>query len=187
MAPFGEQCIQIILLMNTGPATKTCKMCCMEIPEKARKCPHCHSFQDRLSQVLYHPGVMLAALPVFIMVIFFARMFDKGRDFELYKDQVIVTESQLALGDTKSGATIAVLGTIKNNSPVPWEDIQFHVEFFDAQGRRVDVGDELEYSFRLSAHETSSFKVSFRREFPETNYVKHVVRVAGAKDAGLRW
>jgi len=168
---------------------KICKMCCMEIPEKARKCPHCQTLQDRLSLVLYHPALaaMIVVLPITAVLIMFASMFDKGKDFELYKDQVIVTESQLALGDTKSGATIAVLGTIKNNSPVPWEKIQFHIEFFDAQGRRIDVGNELEYDFRLSAHESSSFKVSFRREFPETNYVKHAVRVAGAKDAGLRW
>jgi hypothetical protein len=131
---------------------------------------------------------MLAVLPITAVLIMFASMFNKGKDFELYKDQVIVTESQLALGDRQSGATIAVLGTIKNNSPVPWKEIQFHVEIFDAQGRRGDVGEQRsDYYFRLSAHETSSFKVSFPREFPETNYVKHAIRVVKARDEMARW
>ena len=28
-------------------ATKTCKMCAMEIPAQAKKCPHCHQYQTR--------------------------------------------------------------------------------------------------------------------------------------------
>ena len=77
----------------------------------------------------------------------------------------------------KSGPTIAVMGTIKNNSPVSWKEIQFHVDFLDAAGKGADVGEREEYSSYLPANGTSSFKVSFRREFPETNYVKHSVRV----------
>jgi hypothetical protein len=79
------------------------------------------------------------------------------------------------------------MGTIKNTSPVPWKEIQFHVDFLDASGKRADVGEREDYNFRLPANGTSSFKVSFRREFPETNYAKHIVRVVTAKDARARW
>ena len=167
---------------------KICKMCCMKIPEKARKCPHCHHFQDRLSLVLYHPGfgITLATLPVIVMMIFVSRMFDTGKDFELYKDQIVITDSQMAFGRSGTNTTVAVLGTIKNNSPVPWRDIQFHVDIFDAQGKRVDVAEQQRYGERLSTNSSSSFKISFRREFPETNYVKHAIRVVGARDARAR-
>lgn len=121
------------------------------------------------------------------MLIFFTTFFDTGENYESYKDQIIITDSQLAFGDTKSGATVAVMGTIKNTSPVPWKEILFHVDFLDAAGKRADVGQREDYRFRLPPNGACSFKVSFQREFPETNYVKHTVRVVSAKDARVRW
>jgi hypothetical protein len=175
--------------MDTDPGKKNCKMCRMEIPKEARKCPFCHHFQNRVSMVVFHPAFMalFACIPLGAMLVVFATIFDKGDDFETYKDQIVITDSQIALGDTKSGATVAVIGTIKNTSRVSWKEIQFHVDFLDAAGKRVDVGEREDYSFRLPAGEVSSFKVSFRREFPETNYVKHTVRVVAAKDVRARW
>src|SRR5438105_77923 len=175
--------------MDATIARKTCKMCWMEIPQQARKCPHCHHFQSRWSMVMFHPAfaVCFACLPLAVMMILFANMFDTGEKYETYKDQIVITDSQIAFGDTKSGATVAVVGTIKNSSRVSWKEIQFHVEFLDAAGKRADVGAREDYSFRLPAGETSSFKVSFRREFTETNYVKALVRIVGAKDVRARW
>jgi hypothetical protein len=175
--------------MSADLAQKTCKMCCMEIPKDARKCPHCHHFQNRLSMILFHPAfaVLGACIPLAGMLIVFSTIFDQGENYQHYKDQIEITDSEIALGETKSGATVAVIGTIRNKSPVPWKEIQFHAEFLDAQGRRTDVGEREDGSFYLPANGMSSFKVSFRREFPETNYVKHTVRVATAKDARARW
>ena len=175
--------------MDANLSTKTCKMCCLEIPQPARKCPHCHQFQNRWTMVMFHPAfaVCFAFLPVAAMLIVFATIFDTGENYETYKDQIVVADAQIALGDTKSGATVAVIGTIKNTSRISWKEIQFHVDFLDAAGKRVDVGEREDYSFRLPAGETSSFKVSFRREFTETNYVKALVRIVGAKDVRARW
>lgn len=138
---------------------------------------------------LFHPAfaASLAFLPFATLLIGFAIIFDRGENYESYKDQIHVGGSQIAFGDTKSGATVAVIGTISNASRVSWKDIQFHVDFLDAAGKRADVGEREDYSFRLPAGETSSFKVSFRREFPDTNYVTPIVRIVGAKDVRGRW
>jgi hypothetical protein len=161
----------------------------MEISQAARKCPHCHHFQNRWSMLIFHPvfAVLFAMLPLTAMLIVASTFLDTGENFETYKDQIVVADSQIAFGDTKSGATVAVIGTIKNTSKVPWKDIYFHVDFFDAAGKRADVGWHEDYEYSLPAGEKSSFKVSFRREFSETNYVKAVVRVVGAKDARARF
>ena len=122
-------------------------------------------------------------LPFLAMAILMARLFDKGEDYQEYKDQIVITESQMAFGESKSGDTVGVIGTITNNSAVPWKEILFNVEFTDAAGKRVDVGQKEEYHFHLPPHDSLGFKVSFRREYPATNYVRHKVRVATAKDA----
>jgi hypothetical protein len=170
-------------------AKKTCKMCFMEIPAEAKKCPYCQHFQNRLSTFLFHPAfagvfVMIVALSP---IIFFARMLRRGEEFERYSDQIQITESRIAFGETKSGNTIAVIGTIKNNSAIPWKYVHFQVDFQDANGQRVDSGQSEEYSYVLPAGESQSFKISFRREFPETNYVHHTVRAVWAKDARTEW
>ena len=164
-------------------------MCCMEIPLEARKCPHCQHFQTRAALFLYHPvcAGLLAMLPFMAFVIVMARLFDKGEDYQEYKDQIVITESQMAFGEFKSGDTVGVIGTITNHSAVPWKEILFNVEFTDAAGRRVDVGQKEEYQFHLPPHDSLAFKVSFRREYPATNYVKHTVRVATAKDARAKF
>jgi hypothetical protein len=185
-----SQDVRIIPRMSADLAKKTCKMCCMDIPKDARKCPHCHHFQNRLSMVLFYPGfvVLVLLIPLVVLPVFFeTTMFDRGEDYQRYKDQIEITNSEIAFGDTKSAGTVAVIGTIKNTSPIPWKEIQVHADFFDAQGKRTDVGEREDYSFYLPANGTSTFKASFRREFPETNYVKHSVRVVAAKDARARW
>jgi hypothetical protein len=165
-------------------ANKTCPMCCFEIPEAARKCPHCLHFQSRKAR--YLPIVFL--LGPFILIMFaFDRLFDRGEEFTTYTNQITVTNTHIAFGETKNGATIAVLGEIRNNSPVPWKEINLHAHFTDTSDRTIDVATEDKYSFHLPAHSTSQFKLSFRREFPETNYAQHTIRVLSAKDSRSPW
>jgi hypothetical protein len=161
----------------------------MEIPKAARKCPYCQHFQSRLSMVVLHPAfaVLFVCIPMLAFFSLFAKLFDRGEDYEEYKDQIVIAESNPTFGDSKNGRTVGVIGTIKNNSPIPWKDIRFHVEFFDADGRRIDAAQKEQYEFYLPPRESLSFKVSFAREYPETNYVKHSVRVVAAKDARVKW
>jgi hypothetical protein len=175
--------------MESDVVKKTCKMCRMEIPKESRKCPYCQHFQNRVAMLLYHPGFMalFVMIPFAAMFVVFTSMMDRGQDFETYRDQIAVTTNQIVFGDRKSGATVDVIGTIQNTSPVPWKDVYFHADFFDAAGKPADVGAVENYEYYLPASETASFKVSFAREFPETNYVKAVVRVVSAKDARSRW
>jgi hypothetical protein len=109
-------------------------------------------------------------IPLVVMLALFSQIFDSGEDYEVYKSQIEVVDSEIAFGDTPSGSTIAVIGTIKNSSPVPWKEIHFHVDFFNAAGRRVDVGQRADSWLYLPANGENSFKVSLRREFAETEY-----------------
>lgn len=175
--------------MEAGRDKKTCKMCRMEIPKDARKCPFCHHFQNRVSMVMFHPAfaVVFACLPMLTLLLLFSTLLDRGEEYQRYRGQIAITDSQLVLGETKSGATVGVLGTITNRSLIPWKEIHFQVDFSDAKGRRTDAGQKEEYSYCLPAGESLSFKLSFRRELPETNYVRHAVRVVSAKDGRARW
>ncbi len=167
--------------------TKTCPMCFMQIPEQAKKCPYCQHFQNRLSMLMFHPAFIAAFfLILMIIMLFFTNLNYMGEDFQNYSDQLQISESSMVFGDDQSGGTVAVIGVIRNNSPIPWKDIRFHVEFQDAAGARSDTWQK-EESYYLPANASLSFKVSFRRHFPETKYVSHTMRVVSAKDGRKPW
>ncbi len=175
--------------MSMTDTTKICGMCCMEIPAEARKCPHCHHFQNRLTLIMSHPAsaIIVALIPMACMLIVFQRTFDRGQDYQAYAGQVQITESRIAFGEDESGGTVVVMGTIRNDSPIPWKEIRFQVEFQDATGARSDTGQVEAYTYYLPAHSSLSFKTSHRRQFPEANYVNHTISVVSAKDARSRW
>ena len=62
----------------------------------------------------------------------------------LYAQNLAHLIHELAL---KSGAKVAVIGTIRNKSSVPWQEIRFHAEFLDTQGRCKDVGEREDSRF----------------------------------------
>jgi hypothetical protein len=175
--------------MQTDAAKKTCKMCCMEIPRDARKRPYCQHFQNRATTLLYHPAfaVLCACLPLAGMMIISPRFLTVAKSKRTTKTRSSSQISQLAFGETKLEKRVDVIGTIKNASSISWKEVQFHVDFLNATGKRIDVGHKEQYSFYLPANGTSSFKVSFTMDFPETNYAKPVVSVSTAKDARARW
>ena len=116
-----------------------------------------------------------------------SNVFDEGKSFEPYKGQIVITESEMVFGETKTTDTVAVLGTVRNGSAVPWKEVVFQVEFWNAAGKRIDTDQKREYTLTVPASESVPFKVSIRREFPKEEYAKHSVRIVAAKDARARW
>ena len=175
--------------MTDQAQTKICKMCFMSIPAEARKCPHCQHFQNRVSMFMFHPafGIIFAIIPMFILLTFYSKMFDRGEDYQKYSGQIEITESKIVFGEYRREPTVDVIGTITNKSPVPWKDIRFQVDFQNGGGQRVDTGQTENRIYMLPAGDALSFKVSYRREFAETNYVTHTIRVVSAKDNRSRW
>lgn len=164
---------------------KLCKMCYQKIDLRARKCPFCHHWQNRIDSVLFHPAI--AVLPfafVFIIVPLMMRsMFDPGESFDKYKDQVKITNSQMVFGQTDCGQNLVILGTFKNNSDVSWKDIQLEARFFDHEGRLIDTGQKNEYFYILQENSEAPFKFSMKKEFPTEKYVTYSISVLNAKDA----
>jgi len=179
--------------MTDSSGTKTCGMCRMEIAAEAKKCPYCQHWQSKLSMVTFHPGFGVLFLAVPMMIIFiltgtmFQRMFSPGENFQQYSDQIRVVTSELRFGEGKCGPTVAVVGRMKNESGVDWKEVNFQVEFLDANGQLVDAGQEFKYLYSLPSGKEVAFKVSFRREFAESVYVVHKIRVISAKDGKARF
>lgn len=114
-------------------------------------------------------------------------MFDPGRDFELYRDQIEIAKSEIKFGQDNNGPTVMVLGTMRNPTDVGWKEIRFEASFFDKDNKLIDATQECKYFFACPANDECEFSVSFRRQFPQEQYVSHKVRVLSARDARSRF
>ena len=165
--------------------TKMCPLCCEPVRMAARKCPHCHHYLNKWVLAATHP--LVAVTPMFILLtigfIMLSRVLDRGESFDSFHSQVYVTQSELEFGDLPpKGPTVAVVGTIHNDSHVTWKDISIEVQFFDKTHKLIDSKQSRDYSSSLRPKDNGAFKVSQPREFNKADYASYEVRVIDAKD-----
>jgi len=170
---------------------KICKVCFMDIPAKARKCPYCQHWQDKWSLVIFHPLFAVIPTLVLFLVLFgalgtmFKTTFSEGEPFSKHQNDLTLVDTEMVFGEIggeKPASTVAVIGGIRNSCGVPWKDVALEGRFFDKDGRMVDVVQQQKYSFVVPANGEAAFKISFAREFPQEKYAGFKVRVISAKD-----
>lgn len=168
--------------------TKTCKMCGMGIPIAAKKCPYCQHWQRWLS--LQNPAFLIPLIFIPLMVLYgilmqtvLGRLVREWEPFPKHSQQVRISEDTMEFGEDQCGPAVIIVGKVKNGTQVDWKDVRFQVDFFNPKGQLFDTGQQEAYTYRLPAGEECPFKVSFRRQFPEKEYVKHAVRIISAVDS----
>jgi hypothetical protein len=126
-------------------------------------------------------------IPLFLMLLgagyFFSRVFNRGEDFNSHRSQVRVEQSEMRIGNLGAGPTIAVVGTIRNDSPVTWKDVSVEARFFDKSHKLIDTKQSPYGLYDLPANDSCPFKISLPREFPATDYDSCQVRILSAQDA----
>ncbi len=174
-----------------------CKMCDMQISSKAKKCPYCQHWQNKLSGIIVHPAFVI--VPVIIVSVCFLgaiyqtlEMVDRdAQNFSQHANEVSIIDPKMTFG-VSSGCnhqspTVAIIGRIQNDSPVSWEGISLEATFFDKDGNLVDASQQNIRYFRVASKSTSVFKLSSLREFPKEQYVNFKVRIISAKDERNRF
>ena len=172
--------------------TTVCKMCCMDINPKARKCPYCQHFQNKWLLIAYHPLFAIISMIILLglMGTMFEMTFSEGESFSHFSNAVSVVETKMVFGFSgceHKAPTVVILGKIQNDSPVSWKDVRLEANFFDKAGKLIDANQKEQYSFIVAAKDSGTFKLSFQREFPEDQYDHCKVRIVSAKDGRKRF
>jgi len=107
----------------------------------------------------------------------------KGADFADYRDQITVLESEISFNDREKGRAILVIGRLRNESNLSWEDLHLQATFFDTEGNLIDVEQNFLYSYTLPANDECLFKVSMLQEWPDERYASHEIKVVSAKES----
>jgi hypothetical protein len=117
-----------------------------------------------------------------------ARVADRGADFKSFQSQLRVDHSEIAFGEAADRPTVAVLGTIRNDSKVSWGRITLEVQYFDAAHKLVDTVQNEGYGLVIPAGNVGAFKVSRPREFELAKYAAHEVHILDARELrGILW
>ncbi len=169
----------------TEAESKTCPLCCEPVRPAARKCPHCHHYLNKWVLAAYHPLIAISPMLLAFGVGFYllSRVLDRGQSFEAFRSQVLISHSELQFGGLPAGPTVAVVGTLHNESNVAWKDLTIEVRFFDKSHKLIDTKQRQDYWLMLPPKGDSAFKVSQPREFDAANYASYEARIVTARDA----
>jgi len=163
---------------------KTCKMCFKEIDERAKKCPFCQHWQTKLQSFYRNPAsAIIAAIAIMAFGSWFIdSLFSPKHDFESFKNKIEITKNSIEFGNNSCGQTVAILGSIKNNSQIDWRAVKFEIVFYDNDNNVTDTEQIEKYSFSLPANEEVPFKLSMKKEFDDTRYIGHRIRIISARE-----
>jgi hypothetical protein len=168
----------------------------MNIDPRAKKCPYCQHWQNKWSMITFHPLFAMIPTMILFLVLFgfagkmYQTSFSEGEPFSLHTSAVSVVESKMVFGVSScehESPTVVILGKIQNDSPVSWEDVKLEATFFDEDGNLIDATQERKYFFMVAAKDQGTFKLSFKREFPEEQYDSFKIRIISANDEGKRF
>ena len=170
--------------------TKICPLCAETIKAAAKVCPHCRHWQRRWSlqnpQVFATIWVAIVIGALLCLVAFVDKIFGPKRDFAEYRDQIAVVSSQLSHRTSGSNSMVTVVGMVTNRSEFPWKDVGLEAQFFDREGKLIDVvihaGDYGGFAILPRAEE--AFRIEGKSARPQSEYASHKVTVRWAKDAG---
>jgi hypothetical protein len=132
----------------------------------------------------------MAFLPVLLLAFLFVggsiwlgRIFSPGTDFEPFRDQIVVEGSNMHFGQATNGNFISAIGTLRNNSPYAWKEIQLEAQYYDNDGRLIDTRTESRYGNVLPPGASQGFRLRTPADKPQSTYASHKVFVRSAKDA----
>jgi hypothetical protein len=72
---------------------------------------------------------------------------------------------------------------LQNSADIPLDDLQLEAQFFDKDGKLLDVGTHAGYSETIPASGEAAFKVYVYAARPEADYGSFKVFVRSAEDA----
>jgi hypothetical protein len=131
----------------SAETSRTCPFCAEPIPPAAKVCPRCRQWLTIWS--VRNPlvtSLVAGLLMATIMVVLGAtalnrldRVINPQPNHTTFPHALRVLESRMNWAQTKDGLRIYLTGILTNQSPIPWQDIEFESRFYDSAGLMVDA------------------------------------------------
>lgn len=174
---------------------KSCPNCAERIQSAAKKCPFCMT--QLVKPKWYKNPQLLGFLPMVMVFpyIFFTTTRTINRPellFASYTQKVNVLSAEMHFENTmqphtdgtkRPERTLTVLGTVRNDSDVAWENPNYEATFYDKAGKLLDAQAEGSSHVALAPHQTQAFRIRMAAHSDPSAYAKVKVIIRTAKDA----
>jgi hypothetical protein len=167
--------------------TKVCRECSEEIKTEAKKCPKCQAYQSGVDRFMRSPtgGSMAGVVIALGFFVWFTNSF-MFQDDSIYSptDLLEVSDTSFQFKEVDCGFKVTLIGTITNKSDDPLRNIIFDVEYFDNEGKTIDVINDEVYDLVIPANSSKKFKVSGTTGAEKDLYATSKVVISKAEPDG---
>lgn len=170
--------------------TKRCRSCQEEINLSATKCPRCQAFQSPWTMWMFMlPGLIPLLVIVPLVVLPLSSLRGDSVEFADVKQHLTVTDVRLKYEEpaVEKGVTVHYFRrhawlycTIKNDSDYRWENLEFLVEFKNADGGRLDV-DNATATITVQAHSDLEYRLACELAIDPDQVAKTSITVTDAR------
>jgi hypothetical protein len=174
--------------MSDEHRTRICSHCYEPMDAHARFCPHCGLVQWR-NAWLRAAAVAVPMLLVCVVAMVWCTRLQRRLEAAThpgqpaYTGQIKVTESRMEFGQSPDGPVVLVVGMMKNESDIAWNELNLDVAFYDQRGKLIDV-DAKDFSVAtIQPHGELAFKLRGPSDLPRETYARYEVTVRSAEDA----
>ncbi|MBS1143999.1 MAG: hypothetical protein H6R14_1405 [Proteobacteria bacterium] len=160
--------------------TKPCLACRQPIDAAATKCQHCQQIQTALAGLQNKSSAHYIALAAIIVVfgILLYSLFGSMRKPETIPS-LTVGPASVAIGKPDEHLRASCFATITNPGLYAWGNLSLQAEFFDAEGKRLDVLYQ-EHRVRIYPTHSMSGRVSGQPNADPARYASCKISVINA-------
>ena len=164
-----------------------CPQCNQPMPAVASPNPQglASVSKPRWSLLFLLLGIFWYGLMAAVAIFFFHKIFLRPgpADFTAYKDQVKVSEAWLHREQSDRDGHVTILGHIRNDSSVKWEQPYFEVQCFNHEGKLVDTYAAYDMGLVLLPDTQHAFRITFTPTSPPVHWTEFKVYLRDARDA----
>jgi len=164
--------------------TKKCRLCGEDIKSTAKRCPNCQSWQSKWHVESNSMSTIVFSLlfyTVLLLFIFFKVTESDRYDFQDFASNFTFVENNLNFGTDNSGDFISVVGRIRNDTDLKWDDVYIEVRFFDQDNKTIDVISTSAWGLTLTPNSKTAFKARGRADRKREDYKEYEITIKSAR------
>jgi hypothetical protein len=174
--------------------SRICRVCREPMAAEAKRCPRCQTWRSSwatfwLGNTTQPFGQQLVVLVVMLVAMWAGFRFflhPSGKDFQHHRGDLVFTSQSMTFLKERERDHFAVVGTIRNNSDVTWQDPYVEARFLNSKDELIDTYSSQLRDVIIRPRADAAFRLTGYTARPSAEYSKVVLSITSAKEKSWR-